>query len=128
MYNRELILDGLRNIEEALLHVLDRASWVKSVDDLVVSPSGVDVLDIVTIRLMAVGEEIKKIDKRSHGELLSGYPEIRWKDIMGFRDVIAHAYFHIDATVIFDTLSHNVRPLLTTIQQIIIDLEQNRTK
>ncbi|MDR0907118.1 MAG: DUF86 domain-containing protein [Rikenellaceae bacterium] len=123
MYNEELILDGLRNIEEALLHVLDRASWISGVDDLLTSPSGVDVLDIVTIRLMAVGEEIKKIDKRSEGKLLSQYPETQWKNIMGFRDVIAHAYFHIDAAVVFDTLRNNVRPLLATIQQIIADIE-----
>jgi uncharacterized protein with HEPN domain len=109
MYNKELIIDNLRNIEETLLHVLDRSSWIKNVDDLLTSPSGVDVLDIVTIRLMAVGEEVKKIDKRSNGELLTNYPETQWKNIMGFRDVITHAYFQVDAAVVFDTLRNNVR-------------------
>jgi uncharacterized protein with HEPN domain len=123
MYNEGLIIDSLRNIEETLLHVLDRSSWIDSVDDLLTSSSGVDVLDIVTIRLMAVGEEIKKIDKRSNGELLTHYPETQWENIMGFQDVIAHAYFHIDAAVVFDTLRNNVQPLLATIQQILKDLE-----
>lgn len=124
MYDRELIMDGLRNIEESLLHILDRTSRVETVDDFLVTPSGVDMLDIAAIRLMAVGEEIKKIDRRSGGELLVQYPEVEWKNIMGFRDFIAHAYFHIDAAVVFDTVRNNVPSLLVIIQRIIADLEK----
>lgn len=123
MYDKELIIDGLRNIEESLLHILERTSWIETVDDFLKTPSGIDMLDVVAIRLMAVGEEIKKIDKRSKGELLSQYPEIEWKSIMGLRDFIAHAYFHIDAAVVFDTLQKNVHPLLTTIQRMIVNME-----
>jgi len=36
----------------------------------------------------------------------------------------AHEYFHIDAEKIFDTVQNDVQPLLTTIQQIIADLEK----
>lgn len=124
MYDREMIMDGLLNIEESLLHILDRTSWIETVDDFLTTPSGVDMLDIAAIRLMAVGEEIKKIDKRSNGELLPRYPEIEWRNIMGFRDVIAHAYFHIDAAVVFDTIQNNIRPLLETIQRIIADMKE----
>ncbi|MDR2907283.1 MAG: DUF86 domain-containing protein [Bacteroidales bacterium] len=122
MHNEELIIDGLRNIEESLLHILQRAEWVQSAEDFLTSPVGVDVLDIAAIRLMAVGEEIKKIDRRSEGKLLAQYPNVEWKDIMGLRDFIAHAYFRIDAVVVFDTLKNNVCPLLLTIQQMIADL------
>lgn len=124
MHNRQLIAEGLRNIEESLQHILNRASWIKSVEDFLTSPTGVDVLDITAIRLMAVGEEIKKIDRRSEGKLLPLYPNVEWKNIMGLRDFIAHAYFRIDAAVVFDTLQNNVRPLLLTIQQMLADLEK----
>jgi len=124
MYDWELIINGLYNIERSLLHILDRTSWIETVDDFLKTPSGVDALDIAAIRLMAVGEEIKKIEKRSGGELFSWYPEIEWRNIMGFRDFIAHAYFHIDASVVFDTIQNNIHPLLTTIQQMIADLEK----
>lgn len=117
-------MDGLLNIEESLLHILDRTKWIVTVDDFLTTPSGVDMLDVAAIRLMAVGEEIKKIDKRSNGELLPLYPEIEWKNIMGFRYVIAHAYFQIDAAVVFDTVQNNIRPLLKTIQQIIVDMKK----
>ncbi|SCD20232.1 hypothetical protein PSM36_1410 [Proteiniphilum saccharofermentans] len=124
MYDLELIMNGLRNIEKSLLHILDRTSWIETVDDFLKTPLGVDALDITAIRLMAVGEEIKKIEKLSKGELLSQYSEIEWKNIMGFRDFIAHAYFYIDAAVVFDTVQNNIHPLLATIQQIIADLQE----
>jgi uncharacterized protein with HEPN domain len=94
------------------------------VEDFLTTPTGVDVLDITAIRLMAVGEEIKKIDRRSEGKLLPQYPNVEWRNIMGLRDFIAHAYFRIDAAVVFDTLQNNVRPLLLTIQQMIVELEK----
>ena len=122
MYDKTLVLDGLHDIEEALLHVIDRTSWVKTIEDFETTPRGMDMLDVATIKLMAVGEEIKKIDKRTNGELLVQYTNINWKDIMDLRNLIAHEYFYIDANIIFDTVQNKVQPLLSTIQQIIADL------
>ena len=124
MYDKMLVVDGLRDIEEALLHIIDRTSWVKTVNDFATTPRGMDMLDVATIRLMAVGEEIKKIDRRTRGQLLVQYPNIIWIDIMDLRNLIAHEYFQIDAKVIFDTVQNKVSPLLSTIQQIIVDLEK----
>ena len=123
-----LVLDALRNIEESLLHIIDRTSTIKTVNDFGATPTGVDLLDIAAIRLLAIGEEIKKIEKRTEGKLLTQYPSIEWKDVMGMRDFIAHAYFRIDAAVIFDTLQNNVPPLLATIQQMIADLLKLQTE
>ncbi len=124
MPDTSLILDGLYHIEESLLHLLDRTSWIKTVDDFASTPSGMDMLDVAAMRLMAVGEEIRKIDKRSAGKLLLQYPEIEWRKIVGLRNVIAHEYFEIDATIVLDTLQNKISPLLATIQKIIADLER----
>ena len=124
MYDKTLVIDGLRDIEEALLHIIDRTSRIKAAEDFATTPTGVDMLDVATIRLMAVGEEIKKINKRTQGQLLVHYPNIDWKKITDLRNIIAHEYFHIDAVEIFDTVQNDVQPLLTTIQQIIADLEK----
>ena len=123
MYDKTIVIEGLRHIEELLSHLLERTSRIETVDDFLLTPTGVDLLDITAIRLMAVGEEVKKIDKRTQGQLLPLYPAIEWKNIMGLRDFIAHAYFRIDAAVVFDTLQHNVRPLLAVVRQMITDLE-----
>jgi len=123
MYDKTLVIDILHDIEEALLHIINRTSWIKVAEDFVTTPTGVDMLDVATIRLMAVGEEIKKIDKRTNGQLLVQYPNIDWKKITFMRNIIAHEYFHIDAEEIFDTVQNDVQPLLSTIQQIIADLD-----
>jgi len=81
MYDKALVIDGLLDIEDTLLHIIERTSWIKTVDDFTTTPRGVDILDVATIRLMAVGEEIKKIDKRTKGQLLIQYPTIDWKEI-----------------------------------------------
>ena len=127
MYDKLLAIDGLLDIEETLLHIIDRMSWIKTADDFAATPQGVDMLDVATIRLMAIGEEIKKIEKRTNGQLLVQYPNIDWKEIMGMRNFIAHEYFRVDAKVIFNTVKNKIQPLLTTIQQMIADLEKSKS-
>jgi uncharacterized protein with HEPN domain len=124
MYDRTLIIDGLLNIEEALLYITDRTLWINTAADFASSPQGVDILGAVTIRVMAIGEEIKKIDKRSKSQLFVQYPNIDWKRFTELRNFIAHEYFHIDAEEIFDAVKNKLPPLLSTIQQMIADLEK----
>lgn len=80
------------------------------------------LLDSVCMKLIAVGESIKKIDKISEKQLLPRYTNIPWKDVMGLRDIIVHHYFDIDADEIFKTLRNDIPPLSKTIKQIINDL------
>jgi len=67
---------------------------------------------------------VKKLDRRTKGQLLVHYPNIDWKKTTDLRNIIAHEYFHIDAEEIFDTVQNDVQPLLTTIQKMIADLEK----
>ena len=122
MYDKILIMYMLQDVEEALLHVIDRTKDIKVADDFALTPHGVDMLDVSAIRLMAVGEEINKIDKKTKGELLKKYPEIEWGKIIAFRNFIAHTYFQVNANVLFNVVKNDVKPLLQTIQKIIVDL------
>jgi len=54
---------------------------------------------------IAIGESLKNIDKITQGRLLSDYPEIDWVGVKGFRDIIAHHYFDIDAEQVFSLLT-----------------------
>lgn len=47
--------------------------------------------------LIAIGEGVKGVDKLTDKKLLSFYPEMDWKGVMGMRDIIAHHYFDLDA-------------------------------
>lgn len=122
MYNKRLILEALYMIEESLELITQRTSHVSSVDDFLLSDSGMVLLDSVCMKLIAVGESIKKIDKISEKQLLPRYTNIPWKDVMGLRDIIVHHYFDIDADEIFKTLRNDIPLLSKTIKQIINDL------
>ncbi|MDR1866555.1 MAG: DUF86 domain-containing protein [Bacteroidales bacterium] len=125
MYDDRLIFEELHKIEETLLHVLGRTEKITSVDDFLSTPWGIDMLDVACIRLEALGEEVKNLDKHSKGLLLSKYPSIPWKKIMGMRDVIAHHYFEIDPDVVFAIVKTAIPPLLEVIRQIKTDFKKD---
>ena len=123
MYDKSLVIESLLHIEATLLFILQRTEEVNDPDDFATTPTGMEKLDSATIRLMATGEEINKIDKRTKGTLLQQYPEIEWKKIIGFRNIVAHAYFDVDATTVFEIVKNDVAPLLSAIRKILIDIE-----
>ena len=45
-----------------------------------------------------IGEAVKHVPD----ELLTREPDIPWRQIAGFRDVLAHSYFAVDASVVWD--------------------------
>ncbi|MDR1098062.1 MAG: DUF86 domain-containing protein [Tannerella sp.] len=125
MYDRSLIPNLLDNAEKSLNDVLEWTANIVSVNDFMISPSGMILLNAVCMKLFSIGEEIKSIDKRTDKRLFPQYPEVNWKEVMKMRDVIAHHYFEIDAEVVFDTLKNDVPPLLAAVRQIREDLKLN---
>ena len=59
-----------------------------SVHDFLDTENGVILLDSVCMKLIAVGESVKNLDKIMDKELLVNYPAVNWKDVMGMRDII----------------------------------------
>jgi uncharacterized protein with HEPN domain len=81
-----------------------------------------DLLDIVCMKLFAVGETVKAIDKHTNKSFLPLYPSIHWQEIMKMRDIIAHHYFDIDANRVFNTVHNDILPLLRVIEQMKKDI------
>ena len=75
------------------------------------------------MKLSAIGESIKNLDKITSHELLPLYSEIPWKNVMGVRDFIVHHYFEVDADVIFDICKNDIPLLITVINRMISDLQ-----
>ncbi len=75
------------------------------------------------MRLIAIGEALKNIDKITGRKLLAQYPEIDWKSIKGIRDLLSHHYFDMDAEVIFGICKEHVEPLQNTISRMLDDLK-----
>ncbi|MDR2428348.1 MAG: DUF86 domain-containing protein [Candidatus Margulisbacteria bacterium] len=126
MRDKQMIIELLDNIENSLSLIVEQTQNYASADDFLRTPAGVLLLDGVYMNLLAIGEAVKNLDKRTGGELLPKYPAVPWKDIMRTRDVIAHHYFDVDAERVFLILRNDVPPLLDTIQQIKADLQKEK--
>lgn len=119
MYDAELVYASLEKIQIALERILKRSESIHAVDDFLLTPSGVERLESICMLLIAIGESVKKIDKITDKKLFSCYPEIDWKGVMGMRDIIAHHYFDIDATIVFDVIKNYLPDVKYVIDNIL---------
>ena len=122
MYDKELLYDILEQMIEAILIVQERCTFAKCQNDFMDTKEGQEKLDSICMKLIAIGESLKNIDKITDKKLLASYPEIEWKKIKGIRDFISHHYFDLDAEVIFGICKNNIADLLTVFRQIQSDL------
>jgi len=118
MSEKELIYEELKQIEDTISHIFERTENIKHVDDFLLTSHGVDMLDVTCIRLEAIGETVKKIDKQSEGKLLKKYPTVPWKKVMGMRDIIAHHYFDVDVEIVFNIVKNDLMTLLQVISKM----------
>lgn len=47
------------------------------------------------------------------------YPDLPWKQMSGMRDKLIHAYFGVDATVIWKTIREDIPPIKNALQQVL---------
>jgi uncharacterized protein with HEPN domain len=89
-----LLLTPLR---QALERIERKAKPLLNDQALLEQEEGQDLLDVICMQFLAAGEALKRLEKLRPGLLAASFPEIDWKGAMGFRDVIAHQYFDLDA-------------------------------
>lgn len=124
--NLPIVLHTLEKIELAITRLQERTANIRSTDDFLLSPSGMEKLDAACMVLIAIGESVKNLDKHTNGQMLSTYPDIPWKRVMGMRDVIAHHYFDVDADVVYSVISKELSPLKAAIIYFKEQLSSNK--
>jgi uncharacterized protein with HEPN domain len=65
------------------------------------------VMDAVAMRLLEIGEAVKSLSS----EITSTEPEIKWRDIAGMRDFLAHHYFTTSPEAVRAVLDKDLQPL-----------------
>ncbi len=123
MFDRMLAFEIIILIDENLKTVLQRTKHLKSADDFTSSEAGMILLDSVCMKLIAVGESIKNLDKITNKALLPKYSQIQWNQAMGMRDIIVHHYFDVDAEQIFNTLKEDVPALMSVLVEMKNELK-----
>jgi uncharacterized protein with HEPN domain len=89
-----LVITPLR---KALERIQRKAEPLLAKPNLLETEEGEDLLDVICMQFLAAGEALKRLEKLQPGLLPTSFPDIDWRGAMGFRDVIAHQYFDLDA-------------------------------
>ena len=63
MYDQELCLEILRQIEEAAIKIGSRFQVIHQASDFTDSPAGVEKLDSICMMLIVIGESLKNLEK-----------------------------------------------------------------
>ena len=119
MYDKKLIAELAGQILEAIKRVERRFAEIIVADDFLKNDDNQDRLDAIAMMFIAIGENIKRIDKITAGVILAKFPEIHWPGVKGVRDVLAHDYFNIDPDEIFAICKKDLEPLKAVVEKIL---------
>ena len=111
MYDRSLLLELFIEIDEAIRRIERRFADINSPEDFTRNDNGLDRLDGISMMLISISENIKRIEKIAGADFLNQYPDIPWLSIKGIRNILAHDYFNIDAEEIYKVCSSDLEPL-----------------
>ena len=123
MCKSQIIESLLKKILQTVERILANSETITSPSFYLLTPSGMERLESTCMLIIAIGEGVKGVDKLTDKKLLSFYPEMDWKGVMGMRDIIAHHYFDLDAEIVYDVIKHDLPKLKDVLQQIIDDLK-----
>lgn len=115
---RKLLAQNIYGIER----IKDSFSTIETHEDFLASNDGMRRYDSIIVNLLAMGENLKRIDRMTDGQLLALYHEVPWVEIIKLRDVISHHYFDLDAPIIFEICRDYLAQLESVLRQIIADL------
>ena len=122
MHDEKLLYYSLKRIASTIERIINNSQAIDDSQYYVLSPAGMERLESTCMLLLAIGESIKGIDKMTQKQLLPNYPEVDWKGTMGIRDIIAHHYFDIDESIVFDVVKNKLPGMLETINKMIEEL------
>ena len=122
MCDRSLLFELLLELEEAIRRIERRFTQIQKADDFIADDDGLDRLDGISLMLIAISENIRRLDRLMAESLANRYPEIPWSEIKGIRNILAHDYFDIDPEEIYRICRQDLAILKRVLGKIRHDL------
>jgi uncharacterized protein with HEPN domain len=80
------------------------------------------ILDAVVRNFEIIGEATKHVPV----EVKQNHPLIKWKDMAGMRDKLAHEYFGVDVDILWKTSANRLPALKPLIEELLKEIELNQ--
>ena len=122
MYDKDLVIDIIKNIIWSLDQIQKRFKGITTSDDFIRDDSGLEKLDSICMQFINVGEALKQIDTLTQQTLLKNYGEIDWKSAKGMRDIITHHYFDIDAETVFTVCTDYIPTMEKILEKMLTEV------
>ena len=103
----------LESIIEAIDRIIEYTTDIKSADDF---NNDYRNFDATMMNFVVIGEMVDKISD----ELKKKHPEVEWVKIKGFRNIVAHDYFGIDAEEVWQIIKNKI-PALKSDLTLLLD-------
>ena len=80
------------------------------------------VIDAVVRNFEIIGEATKHIP----AEIKQDHPLIKWKEMAGMRDKLAHEYFGVDVEILWRTSTNRLSTLKPLIEELLKEIEETK--
>ncbi len=71
--------------------------------------------DAVVRELLIIGEAAK----RTSDEFRTAHPDIRWRQMAGMRDILVHAYDHVDLDEVWHVVKGELNELIAAVEPLV---------
>jgi uncharacterized protein with HEPN domain len=75
--------------------------------------------DAVLRNLEIIGEAVKHVP----AVIRKKYPQVEWRKIAGFRDIVAHEYFGVTDEIVWDIVANKIPAFLEQVSKIMTEIE-----
>ncbi len=110
MRNEELYMADIVEAADAIQRFLNGVDYDRYTRDEILRSA-------VLHKLTIIGEATSRLSKARKDK----HPDIPWQNIIGFRNIVIHAYFAVDWDVIWNTATVRAPELRNRLAQIIKD-------